>query len=826
MTAQCFCDGVNRKFINLEQVNVLVLDECHHARKGHVYHQIMQSFEGKNMDNCRVIGLSGMLIGVKSSTKAESVEDELKQLEATLCSTIISVNNLNDQLNSDLYATKPIEFLVKFCKTPMDNCMTEIKEKLQKLIEQFTPIRLDNKTRLNPKTLRETIPGSINDIIKLFKDIQYQIEEMGSYGAFLTLLSVLIQLELMKRNSPTVGYRSIVKAGITKIEHIIHKMKLELMIHEKSTATIRQHSSEKVRQLIEYLEKSFTDSNKEKDLQCLIFNKRRSTAKALYHIIKYYGDYSTRENREFPLNPDFVVGQNNDLPSDIENIISQKFNRNAIERFSRMETNCITCTNVLEEGIDLQMCNLVIMYDSPDTFRSYMQSRGRARDNKSKYVVLIEKNAKVEAKFNNNMKKWIGVQGEMKNQLIGKTVDREEPSEDKIMKEQKQAWPPFITKNGSSLTAMNSIMILNQYAQTIPTDKFTDCCGIDFRRIDISAKKICVGIKLPIASPLQHEIISDAMENVRLAKQHGAFKTLIKLYELGELTESLTAFNPMQKIEMVENDYFKHWLNYSEDTKKAGTKKNLRLHPIKTPDSLVESSPIVNDINYLYPIRVKPMFEASNIEYIKAFEKLLNNGKGYGILTSKKLPRLCKMKLFPTYGEVVCEIESPPIQISIESEDQLKKLRKFQMTVFRDVLKAWKPFYVIDKTAFVIVPLDEDQQIEWKLVENFQVLSQPADSNKNEVHSIKFQANDYFNKIVTPTYREANNYVVYKVNKDQTPLSAFPDTDNLTYKDYFKNKYELTPSDDQQFLIEVKAVSNNWNFLFPGKILFLASFKN
>lgn len=41
----------------------------------------------------------------------------------------------------------------------------------------------------------------------------------------------------------------------------------------------------------------------------------------------------------------------------------------AIEKFANKETNCILCTNVLEEGIDLQLCNAVIMYDHPETFR-------------------------------------------------------------------------------------------------------------------------------------------------------------------------------------------------------------------------------------------------------------------------------------------------------------------------------------------------------------------------------------------------------------------------------------------------------------------------
>lgn len=47
-------------------------------------------------------------------------------------------------------------------------------------------------------------------------------------------------------------------------------------------------------------------------------------------------------------------------------------------------------TNVLEEGIDLQMCNTVIKYDHPETFASYQQSKGRARMKDSMYFVMLD----------------------------------------------------------------------------------------------------------------------------------------------------------------------------------------------------------------------------------------------------------------------------------------------------------------------------------------------------------------------------------------------------------------------------------------------------
>lgn len=44
MTAQIFYDLLNHGFFTLEQSNVIIFDECHHATKNHPYRQIMKHY--------------------------------------------------------------------------------------------------------------------------------------------------------------------------------------------------------------------------------------------------------------------------------------------------------------------------------------------------------------------------------------------------------------------------------------------------------------------------------------------------------------------------------------------------------------------------------------------------------------------------------------------------------------------------------------------------------------------------------------------------------------------------------------------------------------
>lgn len=153
---------------------------------------------------------------------------------------------------------------------------------------------------------------------------------------------------------------------------------------EEDEDTILTNSTSKLINLIIFL-KRYVQENDSSNMKALVFVKRRYTAKIIYHILKRYARY---DPDNFTITPDFMVGNNSTIPESIEAILENKWNRRVVERFRKNEINLIVASSVLEEGIDLQMCNLVLSYDSPETFRSYVQSKGRARNATSTYGIL------------------------------------------------------------------------------------------------------------------------------------------------------------------------------------------------------------------------------------------------------------------------------------------------------------------------------------------------------------------------------------------------------------------------------------------------------
>lgn len=454
-TAQCIVDAVKHSFLKLEQVNVAVFDECHRGTKDHPFKELMKMFETKkdtlDLDKIRIIGLSGMLIGNDNKISERSVATDLQTLECVFRSTIVTVNKLDHLENALLCSTKAQESIVVFKNEMPAAIVNHINGILSTQVLKLNKVKIDNYQSVNPKTLRPTTPQKVKDLVALLNDFGFQANLLGTYGGYLSLLSSLVQLELTKRYCDSDKFKDVVKACITVVEQCILIMKTNLQLHLKTAEIVLNNSSHKVRRLIEALKHFFTNGNKDKDLQSLVFVKRRTTAKILYHILKAYGEH----DKDFPLTPDFMVGMNAQLSPSIEAILNNSFLSLTLEKFKNKETNCIASTDVLEEGIDLQMCNLVVAFEAPDTFRSYVQARGRARDDKSNYVVMIEEFDK--DKFEQKVRKWQGIDAKMKSLLHLKTIDREAPSEEGMQNKHVDLWEPFITPIGSVLNNNNCV---------------------------------------------------------------------------------------------------------------------------------------------------------------------------------------------------------------------------------------------------------------------------------------------------------------------------------------------------------------------------------
>lgn len=115
------------------------------------------------------------------------------------------------------------------------------------------------------------------------------------------------------------------------------------------------------------------------DLCAIVFVKRRVTSKVISDLINQHAD---RNPCFSGIKCDFVHGHSLlDIVaggSDSGTMTSKKQEK-ILKRFREGEFNVLISTSVVEEGLDVRKCNLVVKFDCLDNFREYVQSKGRAR---------------------------------------------------------------------------------------------------------------------------------------------------------------------------------------------------------------------------------------------------------------------------------------------------------------------------------------------------------------------------------------------------------------------------------------------------------------
>lgn len=161
----------------------------------------------------------------------------------------------------------------------------------------------------------------------------------------------------------------------------------DITASDNDSTAILANSSPQVNELLTFIHRTFIEKP---DIKGLIFVKQRFTARILCHVVCRY--FKTKENEHLKVNVDFMVGRNANMPESIETIVAHQNSNEVLNKFRCGVINLIVATNVLEEGIDLQDCNMVICYDAPDNFRAYVQSKGRARMKDSIYAIMTPTN--------------------------------------------------------------------------------------------------------------------------------------------------------------------------------------------------------------------------------------------------------------------------------------------------------------------------------------------------------------------------------------------------------------------------------------------------
>lgn len=122
-------------------------------------------------------------------------------------------------------------------------------------------------------------------------------------------------------------------------------------------------------------------------LSGLIFCNSKFIAKILYSL---FYEMSKNDPQLDYLTVQYTVDRTADPITETKQAENEhRKQEEVLKRFRMHGCNLLIGTAVLEEGIELPKCNLVIRWDAPTTYRSYVQCKGRARSHHAYHVIMV-----------------------------------------------------------------------------------------------------------------------------------------------------------------------------------------------------------------------------------------------------------------------------------------------------------------------------------------------------------------------------------------------------------------------------------------------------
>ena len=114
------------------------------------------------------------------------------------------------------------------------------------------------------------------------------------------------------------------------------------------------------------------------------------------------------------------------------NATSIQRQRKVLSDFKCGDINILYATDVAEEGLDIQSCKFVLNFDFPDTIKSYVQRRGRARSDGSHLITMIPQTAE-GTQMLADVRRYIAEEEEIDGELSGTNDNLRNDQDDSLI---------------------------------------------------------------------------------------------------------------------------------------------------------------------------------------------------------------------------------------------------------------------------------------------------------------------------------------------------------------------------------------------------------
>lgn len=361
-TPQVALSDIERGFISLKEVGLMIYDEAHRAVGNHPYSQIGSLYTHINPYG-RKLGLTASLPSDEACVNEILQNLSLKRIE------------LRDEKSEDVrpYVQRTdIEWVELKLSPAIERVREKIKEAMKNRMELLNQAGVTKIKRLDELRLKK--------LLELRKDVERTGDRQLKHNLYSLIrlthalqlletqgLSCFTQfLERLQKRSRALGVKDILQDPNVKEAYEAAKGLISLDVEHP-----------KLNELVKLLK------NMRREERAIVFTSYRDSVKNIHKKLLSSG-----------LKVGCLIGKRG------EGGQSQKEQIEALNRLRKGDFNVLLATQVGEEGLDVSECSLVIFYDSVPSAIRFVQRKGRTgRRSPGKVVGFITKGTRDEAYY-------------------------------------------------------------------------------------------------------------------------------------------------------------------------------------------------------------------------------------------------------------------------------------------------------------------------------------------------------------------------------------------------------------------------------------------
>ncbi|KZF20015.1 hypothetical protein L228DRAFT_214035 [Xylona heveae TC161] len=532
-THQVLSDALTHGFVKMEALGLMVFDEAHHCIKNHPANRIMRdfyrplTFKGPGCDRPHILGLSASPIITNDKFGIQVIEGNL---DAIARSPKRHREDLLKQVHHpalvNLFYPRPSMYANhgSFGTQTLRSLLSAFNE----LDIRDDPWVISLKSSTDPRDQAVLQEILVNHKTYTHQQIQLLVnrsiniyQELGGWAA-----DIYISFCIRRFKAAVVANDDLQLSYTDEEKRYVYKIldKVYLISDDQALPEYLTEITDKVRCLLKFLvaEASPTFAG-------IVFAERRATVAVLSQIIALHPD--TRDL--FKCGAFVGLSGSSRRKRNIADLAEIKDQWSHLDEFRDRSRNLIVATSVLEEGIDVPGCKVVVCFDRIPNVKSFIQRRGRARQAKSKLALLLEENSLSSVDIFHELEremKRIYEDDQREFEALQIQENELEQSNQKLQ----------VNSTGALLTFDNAKSHLYHFCNTLSSDAYVDR-GPRFSIEEDRCGNVRARVVLPLSvDPSVRTFIGKFWwRTEKAAKKDAAFEAYVGLYNAGLINDNL-----------------------------------------------------------------------------------------------------------------------------------------------------------------------------------------------------------------------------------------------------------------------------------------------